>query len=589
MTSQSPKFSKALFEELTRDPDVLSKQVGAQVEQLLYKPLLALKGSRVPVVFVIDALDECGGQPGTNDASDDAEIHHTISEMLEALVAFSRSQAKLTVKFLVTSRPETHIRDTHVSDTAFSTILRLHTVNKEQVTKDIRLYVATRLSSSPQLRVRFTADDADMLAQLCDGLFIVATTALQYALGTGIDAAAMKFKTLLNASHDSLSVNVAAPLDRMYAVVLSGSARIDGPEMDELPERLRLLAAILCARMPLSITALADLLGIPDNQLRASLSKLHAVVHVPEDDSEPGLRTVHASFGDYLYGRAASNVRISALFGHDILARGCLRRFAQGDLCFNVSQSHSSFQPNLSETLYKLPQPHGDSQQLVVFIGMNRSLDAFANSHLISEVSLSESQWEWLTKEESPQLALPSLNTLCVVLSTCIDAHMHAGVLWQRCNSRQRYGLSVDSPFLALRKVCIAAVHDTAAFPFADSCRHVATTNVLPIPGAHSPCPYFVTCRLSLYDVSEFLLYLLADNQRLESLRLIGVTDIVDADLDIAWSSVMELTSHFDFDLPEAMPLEQSGRFELGHWLSEAYPALDCSDTLISDYQLRLN
>jgi len=332
MTCQSPKFSKALVDELARDPDVLHKQVGAQVEQLLYKPLLALKGSRVPIVFVIDALDECGGQPGTNDASDDAEIHHTISEMLEALVAFSRSQAKLTVKFLVTSRPETHIRDTPVSDTAFSTILRLHSVNKEQVTKDIRLYVATRLSGSPQLRARFTADDADMLAQLCDGLFIVATTALQYALGTGIDAAAMKFKTLLNASHDSLSGNVAAPLDRMYAVILSGSARIAGPEMDELPERLRLLAAILCTRMPLSVTALADLLGVPGDQLRASLSKLHAVVHVPEDDSEPGLRTVHASFGDYLYGRAA--------------ARGCLRRFAQGDLCFNVSQSHSSFQPN---------------------------------------------------------------------------------------------------------------------------------------------------------------------------------------------------------------------------------------------------
>jgi len=247
---------------------------------------------------------------------------------------------------LVTSRPETHIRDTPVSDTALSTILRLHTVNKEQVTADIRLYVGTRLSSSPQLRARFTADDADMLARLCDGLFIVAATALQYALGAGVDAAVIKFKTLLNASRDGLSSNAAAPLDRMYAVILSGTANVDGPETDELVEKLRLLAAILSSRMPLSVTALADLLGVSSDQLRASLSDLHAVVHVPDNDREPGLRTVHASFGDYLYGRAPSNIRISASLGHDILARGCLCRFTQDDLCFNISQSRSSFKPN---------------------------------------------------------------------------------------------------------------------------------------------------------------------------------------------------------------------------------------------------
>jgi len=243
----------------------------------------------------------------------------------------------------------------------------------------------------------------------------------------------------------------------------------------------------------------------------------------------------------------------------------------------------------LSDTLYKLPQPHGDSQQLVVFIGINRSLDAFSSSHLISELSLSESQWEWIMNEENPQFSLPNLNTLCVVLSTCIDAHKHAGVLWQRCNPKQRCDRSVDSHFPALREVCIVAVNDTTAFRYLDSCRHIANANLLPMSGALSPCPYFGTCRLSLHDLSEFLLYLLAGNQRLELLRLIGVTDIVDVDLDVAWSSVLELTSRFDFDPPEAMPLEQSGRFEFGHWMSEAYPASDGSDTLLSDYQLRLD
>jgi len=348
MAQQSSKFSKALAEELTRNPDVLHKQVTAQVEQLLYKPLLALKNSRVPIVFVIDALDEFGGQPSANGVADDAESHRIVSEMLEALVALARYPVKLPVKFLVASRPETHIRDTPVSDIEFSTILRLHTVNKAQVTEDIRLYVSTKLSSKPQLRSQFTSDDVDALARLSDGLFIVAATAMQYILGASIDAAAMRFETLLSASRDSLSTEAAAPLDRMYAMILIDAAKVAETNADELRALLEMLGALLCTRMVLSVVALADLLEISRAHVRARLSRLHAVVHVPDEDDEVGLRALHASFGDYLFGRADGHLRISATQGHDILARGCLHRLTHEDLCFNVSQARSSFEPNPS-------------------------------------------------------------------------------------------------------------------------------------------------------------------------------------------------------------------------------------------------
>jgi len=348
LARQSSKFSRALAEELVRDPDVLHKQVTAQVEQLLYKPLLALKNSRVPIVFVVDALDECGGQSSANGAADDAESHRIVSEMLEALVALARYPVKLPVKFLVTSRPETHIRDTPVSDTEFSTILRLHTVNKAQVTEDIRLYISTKLSTKPRLRSQFTSDDVDALARLSDGLFIVATTAMQYILGASIDAAAMRFETLLSVSRDSLSTEAAAPLDRMYAIILIDAAKVAETNADELRALLEMLGALLCTRMVLSVVALADLLEISRAHLRARLTRLHAVVYVPEEDEEVGLRALHASFGDYLFGRADGRLRISVTLGHDVLARGCLRRLTHEDLCFNVSRARSSFEPNPS-------------------------------------------------------------------------------------------------------------------------------------------------------------------------------------------------------------------------------------------------
>ena len=347
LARQSPKFGEALGKELDRDPDVLQKHVGAQVEQLLYKPLLALKDARTSIIFVVDALDECGGQQTAGEEPEDAESHRIVSDMLEALVTLSRFSVKLPVKFFITSRPETHIRDTPVADAEFSTVLRLHTIAKDQVSADIRLYIDRRLSKPPQLRARIPTSDVERLVQLCDGLFIVAETALHYALGAGADTAAVRFQTLLTASRDGLKVGVVAPLDSMYALILKEAVRSYDSAINSPSDLLRVFAALLSARMTLSLIALADLLNLPVEQLRARLSHLHAVLHIPEKDDEPSLRTVHASFGDYLFGRAPPDYRIPKVSGHNILTQACLRVMRER-LYFNISQSESSFVQNPS-------------------------------------------------------------------------------------------------------------------------------------------------------------------------------------------------------------------------------------------------
>jgi len=346
MARQSDMFSRALDGELTVDPDVLHQQVDVQVKKLLYKPLLALKDSKVPVVFVIDALDECSGQISGSGALDDAEAHRIVSDMLEALVAFSRSSVRLPVKFLVTSRPETHIRNTHVSDVVFSKILRLHTVDKQQIDADIRLYITDRLFATPTLRALFTEKDVNTLVVVSDGLFIVAATALKYALGDGDDLAISRFKSLLTSNRDRLSGGATERLDHMYAIIVENAAKASDVHTDKLKNLLRIIAALLSARMTLSVTALADLLKTPSGQLRASMTRLHAVFNVPEDDKDTSLRPIHASFGDYLLGRASSHLRIPASLGHEALAIGSLHIMNTG-LHFNVSQSRSSFEGNV--------------------------------------------------------------------------------------------------------------------------------------------------------------------------------------------------------------------------------------------------
>jgi len=342
LARKSIDFSRALADMLARDGDLQHKHVTVQVKQLLYTPLLALKGSNTPVLFVIDALDECGDTiSGLHE-----ESHQAVSEMLEALVTSAPAAVRLPVKFLVTSRPETHIRETPVSDADFSQILRLHAVDKEEVDADIDRYITAtlnaKLSGRSGIRAHFTETVVDDLVKLCDGLFIVAATALKHTFGAGASAAEGRFRNLLNNSRDGLSVSAAAPLDRMYKIILDDAATEDAEELSGL---LRLLASLLSARMALSVAALADILGQKPSDVRASMSRLHAVVDVPDDDDVPGLRTVHASFGDYLFDRAPVHIRIPRSHGHIALVHGCLN-IMRDRLHFNVSQSISSYEPN---------------------------------------------------------------------------------------------------------------------------------------------------------------------------------------------------------------------------------------------------
>jgi len=330
------------------EPGVQHKEAAAQVEQLLRTPLSAMKDKDVPILFVIDALDECGGET-TDGMLDDAKCHAVVTSMLEALVSLTRSEPKLPVKFLVTSRPEAQIRDTSLSNDQLSQILQLHAVNVAEVNADISRYITetlnVKLSGKPKLRATITERDVEDLVQLCDGLFIVAATALAYVFGAGAAAAVAKFKKLLNPSRTGLNDKAVAPLDRMYEIILNDAAKEGESDATELPALQRLLASLLSARMPLSVAALADILDLESYDVGASLSRLHAVVHVPEDDDMPGLRTVHASFGDYLYSRAPSHIRIHQSFGHNTLAHGCLELMGKR-LYFNVSQSQSSYRPN---------------------------------------------------------------------------------------------------------------------------------------------------------------------------------------------------------------------------------------------------
>jgi len=343
-----PAYAEAIAKELTHDPDLAHKSISAQVEHLLTKPLGQLLAKPLKhllakplelarllgcqIVFVVDALDEC---------SDEEKL----VELINALANFT---SPIPVKFLFTSRPEMHIRETSIADTCLSSTIHLHTIDPAQVTADIRLYIEKTFEKVTTTPVWYTDDDINELAVLSGGLFIFASTALAYILRRKEAPGRLERLRTLKMQTSS-STLVTGPLDRMYLLVLTQASDPEVFEPTELNEMRRVIAVILSIRAPLTLKNLAEFLGLTTLHLRGTLEGLHAVILVPEEDEKGELRALHASFGDFIFTRAPEHIRVDKEYGHNELARACLKRMSADDLCFNISRRKTSFKPNQSK------------------------------------------------------------------------------------------------------------------------------------------------------------------------------------------------------------------------------------------------
>ena len=331
LADRSQEFAEALATELEKDRRVSHKPVAEQIGPLLSRPLAALASSPRPLVFIIDALDECSSE-------------RELAELLKTIAEF---ECDAKVKFILTSRPEIHIRGSPISNPDHNSILHLHTIGEGDVRSDIRLYINGTLKSAAGDATWYTDNDIQLLVKQSAGLFIFASTVLMYVLEPDEDDD--REERLHKATTVTITKGTAATnaIDKVYELVLSEASRPDIVDSDERERMRRIIASILPARLLLSVQALADLLELKPGKVRGSLRRLHSLIHIPANDTEPGLRTLHASFGDFLYERAPPHLRIAVTHGHSALARGCLQRMLWDDLCFNIARSRSSLEPNL--------------------------------------------------------------------------------------------------------------------------------------------------------------------------------------------------------------------------------------------------
>jgi hypothetical protein len=319
-------FQSALCDVLGKDPDIGDYELSDQFEKLIREPLTEAKEA-IPgnVVVVIDALDECSDNNGAR-------------AILDLLFRYA---ADLPVKFFVTSRPEPIINDRMQAQNPSSrSICVLHDIEKSIVQADIETYLSSELGSMDPPP---SGDQIRQLAAKAGNLFIYAATALLYICpeNTAVDSQE-RLTAMLQITPTPYTTRYNK-INDLYGTILAEALENPSLEPTEVLNIRTVLHTVVCLMEPLSIKALASLLGLGDERkVRVALKRLQSVINVSE--SSALVSTLHASFPDYMLSAERSGRFLCDLAAHGMyLSQRCLDTMAKS-LCFNICDLKSSFE-----------------------------------------------------------------------------------------------------------------------------------------------------------------------------------------------------------------------------------------------------
>ncbi|TEB25236.1 hypothetical protein FA13DRAFT_1174675 [Coprinellus micaceus] len=270
------------------NPGLLSigtTSLSSQFEHLVYRPTLSLRQGppsnsthKYPFIIVLDGLDEC-------------EDSEEITTFIEDMVAFFDRHPLTPLQFLITSRVGEHIhRELHSS-------AQVNLLNLVQHTSDEDILAALDASFAREKRSRILASDGTwpdasvkkQMVRHIGGSFIFMATILRALFDQSDQDGLTPMERL------PLLLRTRPAFDGLYKEILSGC--------QHLPYFVDITSLISRGYREFSTSELAELLQT--RTANVVLVKLHAVMHVPDDDHTP-ITLWHASLRDFLCCRTSA-------------------------------------------------------------------------------------------------------------------------------------------------------------------------------------------------------------------------------------------------------------------------------------------
>jgi hypothetical protein len=300
---------------LQRDHHILHRSHERQFRKLIVEPICSVTLS-VPMVIVIDALDEC-------------DDRRAISEFIDIVACASQDhQMPLPLRFFFTSRVEEHIRCIFAASPALDVTYCL-SLQEFSADDDIFTFLRSRFISIYQQKCRLIGNislpwpsqrDLDELVEKSAGSFIFAFTLINF-VNDGSDLPHRKLQTALQCH---------SGLDPLYTQVLQSASHCRN--------FTRVLQTIITILKPLSIMDLAHLLQIEGGDVIHALQGVQSIIMVPEDDEQP-LQLFHTSLQDFLTTQARSqHLFINPITCHLSIAIDCLAVMTahHGDIIYEI-------------------------------------------------------------------------------------------------------------------------------------------------------------------------------------------------------------------------------------------------------------
>lgn len=341
LANRYPSVKGSIIDILTSDINITAKTAREQFKYLVLNPLM-----RAPdngrIVLVIDALDEC----------EESELQN-----LFKIIHDFKDKGFLQIKLLLTSRPDLPVLAGFASIKSHYDHMILHNISTSIVEQDIHLFLShefyqIRRTYNSTVSKWNSLDDSwpgerklTKLVEISNNLFIFAATMCRFineaAFGTPVE----QLDYIL--SHGTSSnVHAFAPT---YLPVLERQIPKSASILQRktITEQVHsILSAVIIVAEPLSLPALANLLGLDIATVESRLNSLRSVIEIDIPDSTKHLkssrvRILHLSFRDFLI--APETQQISAFWveeakAHRIMAANSLKVLMDQDrgLKFNM-------------------------------------------------------------------------------------------------------------------------------------------------------------------------------------------------------------------------------------------------------------
>jgi hypothetical protein len=276
-----PELKHHISQIIENDPAIVDRSLSTQLEELIIKPCRTSSLSQT-VSIVIDGLDECDG--------------HNIQQEILRSIGNVVSQEHLPILFFITSRPESHIRETF-ADPGLDGFHQLMDIN--QSFRDVSKYLVDEFDRIHREHQAMAAvpppwpslEVVEYLIEKSSGYFIYVSTVIKF-----IDDKRFRPVDRLDiilGIKNSISGSPFHSLDQLYHQILCHVP------LDFRPQLLEILA-IIREHFSLAVSEIEQLLELETGDVRLILRGLHSVIKIPEADNIYVVFVHHASFLDFL-------------------------------------------------------------------------------------------------------------------------------------------------------------------------------------------------------------------------------------------------------------------------------------------------